>query len=95
MLSNTSKGQAWLEKAFKTCDFRECDINDYMQDPFVKSFEKPENYKEFWETYFSKDFDEIIKEKYEDSFKTHVKWRGKRMIKAVVPQPLINKLRGR
>lgn len=95
VLSNTTKGQEWLDKALEECDYRECDIKDYMQDPFIKSFEKPENYEEFWKDFSSKDFGKIVKEKYEDSFKTHVKWRMKRMVKAVVPQSLINKLRGR
>ncbi len=95
VLSNTCKGQEWLEKAFEDCDYRECDIADYMQEPFIRSFPKPDNYEEFWQDYFSKDFDKIVKDKYEDSLKMHLKWRIKRMVKAVVPQTLINKLRGR
>ena len=55
VLSNTCKGQKWLEKAFENCDYRECDIADYMQEPFIRSFPKPDNYEEFWQDYFSKD----------------------------------------
>lgn len=95
VLSNTEKGQKWLEKAFETCDYQMCDINDYMQEPLIRSFAKPDNYEAFWQDYFTKDFAEIVKVKYEDSLKKHAKWRIKRMVKAVVPQSLINKLRGR
>lgn len=95
VLSNTEKGQAWLEKALIDCDYQLCDIEDYMQEPLIKSFEKPANYEKFWEEYFSKNFAEIIKERYEDSVKMHLKWRTKRIVKAIIPQKLINKLRGR
>ena len=95
VLANTDKGQKWLEKAFSECEYRECDIADYMQEPFIKSFDKPDDYEKFWENFFSKDFDELVKEKYGDSLKKRMKWRAKRIIKAVVPQAVINKLRGR
>ena len=95
VLSNTEKGQWWLEKALVNCDYQSCDIADYMQEPFIRSFPKPDDYEDFWKDYFSKDFGEIVKKKYEDSFKSHLKWRIKRMVKAVVPQAFINKLRGR
>lgn len=95
VLCNTPKGQEWLEKAFADCDYRECDIADYMQEPFVRSFAKPDNYDEFWQDYFTKDFSSIIKARYEDPLKIRMKWRIKRMVKAIVPQALINKLRGR
>lgn len=95
VLSNTKLGQQWLEAAFETCDYEVCDIKDYMQDPFVKSFEKPADYEQFWKNYFSKDFAEIVKMKYEDPVKNRIKWRVKRIVKAVVPQAFINKLRGR
>lgn len=95
VLVNSEKGQDWLEKALEDCTYEMCDIADYMQEPFVRSFPKPANYDMFWSTYFAKDFDEIIKVNYEDSLKTHMKWRIKRMVKAVIPQKLIDKLRGR
>ena len=95
VLANTAKGQEWLKKAFTSCDYRECNIDDYMQEPFLRSFAKPDDYEQFWENYFSKDFSEIVKAKYEDSLKTHMKWRIKRIVKAVIPQKMINKLRGR
>lgn len=95
VLCSTGKGQEWLELGLQDCDFRECDIKDYMQEPLMRSFEKPENYEEFWNDYFSKDFGEIVKTHYEDSTKTRIRWRLKRIIKAIVPQTLINKLRGR
>ena len=95
VLSNTEKGQKWLDKALKDCDYEMCDIADYMQDPFVKSFEKPGDYEAFWEDYFRKDFGEIVKNKYADSAKIRLKWRIKRIVKAIIPQKIINKLRGR
>ena len=95
VLCSTAKGQKWLEQGLKDCDYRECDLKDYMQEPLIRSFAKPENYEEFWQEYFSKDFAKMIKARYEDSVKIHLKWRVKRMVKAVVPQSLINKLRGR
>lgn len=95
VLSNTTKGQQWLEAAFEACEYEVCDIKDYMQEPFIKSFAKPADYEQFWKDYFSKDFAEIVKAKYEDPIKNRVKWRVKRIVKAVVPQSFINKLRGR
>ena len=95
VLCSTENGQKWLEKALEDCDYRECDIKDYMQEPFIRSFKKPDNYEEFWQEYFSKNFAEIIKARYEDSLKVHLKWRTKRIVKAVIPQSLINKIRGR
>lgn len=95
VLSNTEKGQFWLEKGLADCDYQECDITDYMQEPFIRSFEKPKNYRDFWEDYFNKDFEQMIKARYEDSVKTHIKWRVKRIVKAIVPQSMINKLKGR
>ena len=95
VLCNSEKGQKWLDLALQECDFMECDIKDYMQEPLMRSFEKPDNYETFWRDYFTKDFADIIKERYEDSVKTHIRWRLKRIVKAIVPQKLINKLRGR
>ena len=95
VLSNTEKGQTWLEKGLVDCDYQPCDIKDYMQEPFIRSFEKPANYDIFWEDYFTKDFAQIVKARYEDSVKVHLRWRIKRIVKAIIPQKLINKLRGR
>lgn len=95
VLSNTTKGQQWLEKAFADCDYQACDIKDYMQEPLIRSFEKPADYDAFWEAYFSKDFAEIVKARYSDSFKTQLRWRLKRIVKSVIPQRFINKIRGR
>lgn len=95
VLSNTEKGQTWLEKGLVDCDYQPCDIKDYMQEPFIRSFEKPANYDTFWEDYFTKDFGQIVKVRYEDSVKVHLRWRIKRIVKAIIPQKLINKLRGR
>lgn len=95
VICSTPKGQEWLEKGLQTCDYQECDIKEYMQEPLIRSFEKPENYERFWQEYFTKDFSEIVKARYEDSAKAHIKWRVKRIVKAVIPQSLINKIRGR
>jgi len=95
VLCSSEKGQKWLDLGLQECDFMECDIKDYMQDPLKRSFEKPDNYEQFWRDYFTKDFADIVKAHYEDSIKTHIKWRLKRIVKAIVPQKLINKLRGR
>ncbi len=95
VLSNSDKGQKWLNEAFLECDYQECDIKDYMQEPFIRSFSKPVDYEDFWKDYFSKDFAELVKAKYEDSVKVRLKWRLKRIVKAVIPQSLINRLRGR
>lgn len=95
VMCSTEKGQQWLEKGLEDCDYRECDLKDYMQEPLIRSFAKPENYEEFWEEYFSKDFAEIIRARYEDSVKNHMKWRVKRIVKAIIPQSVINKIRGR
>ena len=64
-------------------------------EPLKRSFEKPDNYEAFWNDYFTKSFADIVKGRYEDSVKTRIKWRLKRIVKAIVPQKLINKLRGR
>ena len=95
VLVSTGKGQEWLDKAFDSCDYEECNIADYMQDPFIKSFSKPDNYEKFWGEYFAGNFSEMVKKHYEDSLKIQLKWRIKRIVKAVIPQSLINKLRGR
>lgn len=95
VLCNTQKGQKWLELGLKDCDYEECDIKDYMQEPLIRSFKKPADYEIFWKEYFSKDFSKIIKARYEDSAKIQLKWRAKRMVKAVIPQAVINKIKGR
>lgn len=95
VLVNNEKGQKWMEKTLVDCDYQVCNIEDYMQDPFKHSFKPAENYEEFWKDYFEKDFADIIKAKYEDPFKLRLRWRIKRIVKAVIPQKLINVLRGR
>jgi coenzyme F420-reducing hydrogenase beta subunit len=95
VLCSTQKGAAWLEKALKTCDYLECDMKQYMQDPLIRSFPKPEDYEAFWDKYFQYTFSELIRGKYEDSLKQKVLWKTKRMVKSVVPQNVINKIRGR
>ena len=95
VLCNTKNGKKWLELGLTDCDYQLCDIEDYMQEPLIRSFEKPANYEAFWEEYFTKDFADIVKTRYEDSVKTQLRWRIKRIVKAVIPQKLINKIRGR
>lgn len=95
VLCSTKKGNDWLKRAFESCDYRLCDINDYMQEPLICSFQRPENYEAFWNEYLKRDFSEIIKDRYEDSAKQRLKWRTKRIVKAIIPQQLINKVRGR
>lgn len=95
VLCNTEKGEKWLQMAFENCEYKECNMEDYMQEPFIRSFPKPDNYEEFWNDYFTKDFSEIVRAHYEDSFRTRVRWRMKRIIKFFIPQKFINKLKGR
>ena len=95
VMCSTEQGQKWLEMGLEDCDYKECDLKDYMQDPLIRSFEKPANYEKFWQEYFSMDFAQIVKARYEDSLKKHIKWRTKRIIKSIIPQTVINKLRGR
>ena len=95
VLSNTPKGEEWLKRSFVACDYKACDLADYMQEPLIRSFEKPADYEEFWNTYFHTDFSELVKKRYQDSKKTVLKWKAKRTVKKVIPQSLINKVRGR
>lgn len=95
VMCSTQKGQKWLNAALEACDYQTCDLKDYMQEPLIRSFAKPETYDRFWEEYFSKDFSEIIRARYEDSFKCRMKWRVKRIVKTIIPQSMINKIRGR
>jgi hypothetical protein len=66
-----------------------------MQEPLIRSFSKPEDYEDFWDRYFHYTFSDMIKGKYEDSLKQKIRWKIKRMVKAVVPQRVINQIRGR
>jgi coenzyme F420-reducing hydrogenase beta subunit len=95
VLCNTKKGEIRLNEAFKTCDYLECDLEQYMQEPLIRSFSKPEDYEDFWDRYFHSTFSEMIKGKYEDSLKQKIRWKTKRMVKSVVPQRVINQIRGR
>jgi coenzyme F420-reducing hydrogenase beta subunit len=95
VLCNTQKGETWLNKALEACDYLECDMEQYMQEPLIRSFPKPKDYEAFWDKYFHCTFSELIQGKYEDSLKQKVLWKTKRMVKSVVPQDVINKIRGR
>lgn len=95
VLVNTKAGEKWFAEAIKECECKECDITSYMQDPFIRSFAKPDDYETFWEHYQRMDFRKIVESKYKDSLKQRVYWRVKRIIKGLIPQQIINKLRGR
>lgn len=95
VLVSTPRGEKWLAEAMPACDAVSVSIEDYMQEPLQRPFEKPTDYEQFWERYFSMSFKEFVSTKYLDSSKQVLKWKVKRAVKAVVPQTLINRIRGR
>ena len=95
VLCSTEKGEELLKMALESCEYRACDIKDYMQEPLQHSFAKPANYNAFWEAYEKEGFEALVKRNYEDPLRQRVKWRTKRIVKSVIPQSVINRIRGR
>lgn len=94
VLANTERGAKWLKEAWSMCEVLAVDIKEYMQDPFKFSFQVADNYEEFWQMYDKEGFEAVVKKGYEDSFKKRIYWRIKRIVKRVVPQYIIKKVRG-
>ena len=94
VLINTQKGEKWFSDSLEECDYIECDIEKYMQEPLRKPFQKPDNTEQVWKEYNETSFDEFVKRHYKEPLLSVIKRSLKRKIKGIVPKSLWNRLRG-
>ena len=95
VLVNTEKGKFWFEKSVSDCDYLECDLEQYMQEPLRKPFERPAGTDEVWKEYDENSFEDIVKKHYREPIQSVVKRTVRKKAKELIPQKLRMKIRGR
>lgn len=93
VLINTPKGEKWFLDSLQECDFKECDLEKYMQEPLRRPFKKPDNTENVWKEYNEVSFEEFVKNHYKEPFLSIVKRSLKRKIKDMIPKEFWNRLR--
>lgn len=93
VLINTLKGEKWFLDSLQGCDFKECALEKYMQEPLKRPFEKPDNTENVWKEYNEVSFEEFVKNHYKEPFLSIVKRSLKRKIKDMIPKEFWNRLR--
>ena len=54
--------------SLQECDFKECDLEKYMQEPLRRPFKKPDNTENVWKEYNEVSFEEFVKNHYKNRF---------------------------
>ena len=93
VLINTPKGEKWFLDSLQERDFKECDLEKYMQEPLRRPFKKPDNTENVWKEYNEVSFEEFVKNHYKEPFLSIVKRSLKRKIKDMIPKEFWNRLR--
>ena len=75
------------------CDFKECALEKYMQEPLKRPFKKPDNTENVWKEYNEVSFGKFVKNHYKEPFLSVVKRSLKRKIKDMIPKEFWNQLR--
>ena len=93
VLINTQKGENWFLDSLQGCDFKECALEKYMQEPLKRPFKKPDNTENVWKEYNEVSFGKFVKNHYKEPFLSVVKRSLKRKIKDMIPKEFRNRLR--
>lgn len=93
VLINTQKGEKWFLDSLRGCDFKECALEKYMQEPLKGPFKKPDNTENVWKEYNEVSFGKFVKNHYKEPFLSVVKRSLKRKIKDMIPKEFWNRLR--
>ena len=93
VLINTLKGEKWFLDSLQGCDFKECALEKYMQEPLKRPFKKPDNTEDVWKEYNEVSFEKFVKNHYKEPFLSVVKRSLKRKIKDMIPKEFRNRLR--
>ena len=93
VLINTQKGEKWFLDSMQGCDFKECALEKYMQEPLKGPFKKPDNTENVWKEYNEVSFGKFVKNHYKEPFLSVVKRSLKRKIKDMIPKEFWNRLR--
>ena len=93
VLINTQKGEIWFLESLQGCDFKECALEKYMQEPLKGPFKKPDNTENVWKEYNEVSFGKFVKNHYKEPFLSVVKRSLKRKIKDMIPKEFWNRLR--
>ena len=93
VLINTQKGEKWFLDSLQGCDFKECALEKYMQEPLKRPFKKPDNTENVWKEYNEVSFGKFVKNHYKEPFLSVVKRSLKRKIKDMIPKEFRNRLR--
>ena len=93
VLINTQKGEKWFLDSLQGCDFKECALEKYMQEPLKGPFKKPDNTENVWKEYNEVSFGKFVKNHYKEPFLSIVKRSLKRKIKDMIPKEFWNRLR--
>lgn len=95
VLVNTEKGEKWLEQALNSCDYKECDLEKYMQEPLRRPFGMPPGTERVWKEYNEVSFEELVRRHYREPVLSVLKRNGKKAVKAVIPKNIWERLRAR
>lgn len=93
VLINTQKGEKWFLDSLLGCDYKECDLEKYMQEPLRRPFKKPDNTENVWKEYNEVSFGKFVKNHYKEPFLSVIKRSLKRKIKDMIPKEFRNRLR--
>ncbi len=80
VIINNEKGKTFFDEAKKNCIYKLINIEDYMQYPLVRSYEKPKMRVEFWKDYNKMSFGKIVNKYIE----LNIIRRGIRKIKLLI-----------
>lgn len=73
VLVNNEKGFELFDKVNNVLNYQETKIEDSLQPPLVKPFEKPENREKFWDELYTSSFDEFVRKYGGNKLKSKIK----------------------
>ncbi len=81
VLVNNEKGRYIFEKIKKNCDYKEAEILKSLQPPLKAPFQQPKDRKNFWDCFYNKSFDYVVKKYGTVSLFSKLKRKIKRVFK--------------
>lgn len=81
VLINNEKGNVFFENVKNSCNLKKADISKSLQPPLKAPFQQPKDRKKFWDSFYSKSFDYIVRKYGTESLFSRLKKKIKKIFK--------------
>jgi hypothetical protein len=79
-LIQSEKGDKWFGEANSACTYQIVDVNNYIQGPFIKPYDRPKDRDAFWKTYKEKGLNSAFRRYVKTPVRTRISRKMKKLL---------------